>query len=98
VRSATIYLKRCTQIKSNGIQSSSSATLFQSPMPATIPFLAWHIPPELTEVDRDLPFHGPFDTSFCVKSVWKLRGCPGWSVIATEMQSAFGVGNASGKM
>lgn len=50
-------------------------------------FLAWHLPPNVIAPGRDLPFHGALESSFRVKSVTRLRGCPDWNVIATEMQS-----------
>lgn len=50
-------------------------------------FLGWNIPGELGRVDSELPFRGPFDASFRVKSVWPLRGCSGWCLIRTEMRS-----------
>ena len=49
-------------------------------------FLAWRIPACWTEENRDLPFQGPDGCSFRVRAVRKLGGCPGWSVIRTELQ------------
>jgi hypothetical protein len=50
-------------------------------------FLAWNVPIEVSEVNKNLPIHGPCDSSFCVESVKQVRGCPNWSLITTEIQS-----------
>lgn len=50
-------------------------------------FLGWNVPDEITRTDGALPFHGPDGSSFRVKSIRQLRGCPDWVVIDTEMQS-----------
>ncbi len=50
-------------------------------------FLAWSIPKELRPPGSDLPFQGPFESSFRVKSIRNLRGCPGWCLVKTEMRS-----------
>ena len=51
-------------------------------------FLAWNIPAELAAAAAELPFHGPLNTSFRVKSVRPLRGCADWHMIQAEANSA----------
>ncbi len=50
-------------------------------------FLGWKVSASLTEVNNDLPLHGPGDCSFRIRAVQRLRGCPDWSVIKVQLQS-----------
>lgn len=50
-------------------------------------FLAWNASADLGRINSVLPVHGPGDSSFSVRSVQQLRGCPNWSLVRVEMQS-----------
>ena len=50
-------------------------------------FLAWNIPSDCIRINNNLPFCGALDSSFRVKSMTPIRGCPNWWLVRTEMRT-----------
>ncbi len=50
-------------------------------------FLAWNISADCARINNDLPVHGALGSSFRVEFIQRLRGCPNWCLVHTEMHS-----------
>lgn len=50
-------------------------------------FLAWNIPTDSIGINKDLPVCGAHGSSFQVKSVRAIRGCPNWWLVRTNMHT-----------
>lgn len=48
-------------------------------------FVAWKLPSNLAQRGNQLPFEGPYSSTFKVRNAAKLRGCPNWTLLRTDM-------------
>lgn len=47
-------------------------------------FVAWRLPSEFVRSGELLPFEGPSGSTFKLRKVTRVRGCPHWTLLRTD--------------